>query len=538
MATHETDMEYRLEDGLTASGGRVFLTGTQALVRMLLSQREADKAAGLNTAGFVTGYRGSPLGGVDMAMWRAQKHLDAHQISFLPAVNEDLGATMAMGTQQAGARQDRKVDGVFALWYGKGPGLDRAGDALHHGNAAGASAHGGVLLVVGDDHTAASSSIPHASETSLIGWSIPVINPASVEEYEYFGRWGWALSRYSGAWVAFKAVTETVESGRSFTVAPIPDFSAPASDRHQGAVPYSAREFLTPEIEFRMARRIEAVRAFSRLHSLDRLARPAPGAKLGIVSTGKAFLDTEDALEALAERYPKATLPALRHYKIGLSWPLDEQGLLAFSQGLDHILVVEEKAPIIEGQVKDILFNLQTRPTVSDQRAGPVAGAGRPGHGCNHGGGAALPRTVQHKRKTPRGRGTRGWPGVDAPPLFLFRLSAQHVHQGPRRQPGAGRRGLPLHGDLDGPRHRRIDANGRRGRGLDRPVTLYPHAACFPEHGGRHLLSLRLSGHQAGCRRRGQHHLQDSVQRCRGHDGRAACGRAHLGARHLPAALG
>jgi indolepyruvate ferredoxin oxidoreductase len=361
-------MEYRLEDGLTASGGRVFLTGTQALVRMLLSQREADKAAGLNTAGFVTGYRGSPLGGVDMAMWRAQKHLDAHQISFLPAVNEDLGATMAMGTQQAGARQDRKVDGVFALWYGKGPGLDRAGDALHHGNAAGASAHGGVLLVVGDDHTAASSSIPHASETSLIGWSIPVINPASVEEYEYFGRWGWALSRYSGAWVAFKAVTETVESGRSFTVAPIPDFSAPASDRHQGAVPYSAREFLTPEIEFRMARRIEAVRAFSRLHSLDRLARPAPGAKLGIVSTGKAFLDTEDALEALAERYPKATLPALRHYKIGLSWPLDEQGLLAFSQGLDHILVVEEKAPIIEGQVKDILFNLQTRPTVSGQR--------------------------------------------------------------------------------------------------------------------------------------------------------------------------
>lgn len=364
----QPDRQYALEDSLTATEGRIFLTGTQALVRLLRSQRDADRAAGLNTAGFVTGYRGSPLGGVDMAMWRAHTLLDANQIRFLPAVNEDLAATMVMGTQQAGEREDRKVDGVFALWYGKGPGLDRAGDALHHGNAAGASAKGGVLLIVGDDHTAASSSIPHASETSLISWRVPIVNPATVQEYELFGRWGWALSRYSGAWVAFKAITETVESGRSFLLAPVPDFSVPETDIHQGATGYSAREFLSPDIELRMARRIEAVKAFSRLHSLDRLEQAAPQATLGIVSTGKAFLDAKEAIEQLAITFPQIATSALRHYKIGLSWPIDEDGLMTFARGLSHILVVEEKAPVIESQIKDLLFNQADRPTVCGQR--------------------------------------------------------------------------------------------------------------------------------------------------------------------------
>ncbi|MYN14101.1 indolepyruvate ferredoxin oxidoreductase family protein [Pusillimonas sp. TS35] len=356
--------DYTLQENLTARQGRIFLTGIQALVRMLLTQREADRAAGLNTAGFITGYRGSPLGGVDLAMWHAQHLLQAHDIRFLPAINEDLGATMVMGTQQAGTHTQRSVDGVFALWYGKGPGLDRSGDAVHHGNAAGASAQGGVLMVVGDDHTAASSSIPHASEASLIGWRIPIVNPASVEEYELFGRWGWALSRYSGAWVAFKAITETVESGRAFELRPIPDFSVPGDDPYRGATPYSAREFLTPEIELRMARRIEAVHTFARHHSLDRLARPAPHATLGIVSTGKAFLDVEDALDTWRARHPDVALPTLRHYKVGLSWPLEQEGLLAFAQDLKHILVVEEKGTVIESQIKDILYNTTHRPTV------------------------------------------------------------------------------------------------------------------------------------------------------------------------------
>src|SRR5690606_15929372 len=310
-----------------------------ALLRMLLAQRHADKARGLNTAGFVTGYRGSPLAGVDMTMWRAQQHLEAQQISFLPAINEDLGATIVMGTQQAGVREDRKVDGVFAMWYGKGPGVDRAGDAIHHGHAAGASRHGGVLMIVGDDHTAASSSIPHASETSLMAWSVPIVHPASVDEYEQFGLWGWALSRYSGAWVAFKATTETVESGRSFTLQETPDLG---NDTHDQNLEYSAREFLTPAIEQRMPERLKAVKAFSSKHPLDRLVNAAPAARLGIVTSGKAFLDTQDALRQWAQLYPGAVLPELRHYKVGLSWPMDEPGFLQFAQGLDHILVIEE----------------------------------------------------------------------------------------------------------------------------------------------------------------------------------------------------
>ncbi|MDS1140372.1 indolepyruvate ferredoxin oxidoreductase family protein [Pusillimonas sp. SM2304] len=365
MATPRIDTQYRLDDNLTADTGRIFLTGTQALLRMLLAQRKADQARGLNTAGFVTGYRGSPLAGVDMAMWRAKQQLEAQQISFLPAINEDLGATIVMGTQQAGVREDRKVDGVFAMWYGKGPGVDRAGDAIHHGHAAGASRNGGVLLIVGDDHTAASSSIPHASETSLLAWGVPVIHPASVEEYELFGLWGWALSRYSGAWVAFKATTETVESGRSFTLQARPDLSVSGAGE---GLEYSAREFLTPAIEQRMAQRLEAVKAFSRQHPLDRIVTAAPAARLGIVTTGKAFLDTQDALRQWQRTCPDGALPELRHYKIGLSWPIDEPGFLQFAQGLDHILVIEEKAPIIENQAKDLLYNQPGRPSICGKR--------------------------------------------------------------------------------------------------------------------------------------------------------------------------
>ncbi|HUH60318.1 MAG TPA: indolepyruvate ferredoxin oxidoreductase family protein [Candidimonas sp.] len=355
---------YALDDNLSATSGRIFLTGTQALLRLLLSQRRADRLRGLNTSGFVTGYRGSPLAGVDLALWRTQETLVQHQVRFLPAINEDLAATILMGTQQAGVRDDRTVDGVFGMWYGKGPGVDRAGDALHHGNAAGASRNGGVLLIVGDDHTAASSSIAHASETSLSALGIPIVHPSSIEEYEHFGLWGWALSRYSGAWVAFKAVTETVESARSFELQPVPTFAVPENDAFNGRLEYSAREFLTPAIERRMQDRLQAVKAFSRLHPLDRRVDPAPTAKLGIITTGKAYLDTLDALERLRSSNPVVRRLALRHYKIGLSWPIDEEGLRRFADGLDHILVIEEKAAVIEGQIKSLLFNQRVRPAI------------------------------------------------------------------------------------------------------------------------------------------------------------------------------
>lgn len=357
------DLDYRLDQNLSATSGRIFLTGTQALVRMLLSRKRADAAAGLHTAGFVTGYRGSPLAGVDTTMWRHREALDAHKVSFMPAINEDLAATIVMGTQQAGARADREVDGVFAMWYGKGPGVDRAGDAIHHGHAAGASRHGGVLMIVGDDHTAASSSIPHASEHSLKAWSVPIIHPASIDEYERFGLWGWELSRYSGAWVAFKAVTETVESGRAFQVKPLPAFTLPARTEQEESLEYNASTFLSPAIEHQMARRVDAVRAFARLNPLDELVDPAPEATLGIISTGKAFLDVTEALAA--RRGSGEALPAIRHLKIGLAWPIDRDTLLNFAAGLEHILVIEEKASFVETQVRELLYDLPQRPGVS-----------------------------------------------------------------------------------------------------------------------------------------------------------------------------
>ncbi|MEI2418587.1 indolepyruvate ferredoxin oxidoreductase family protein [Orrella sp. JC864] len=363
------DQDYELDDNLARTEGRIFLTGTQALVRMLLAQRRLDAAQGLNTAGFVSGYRGSPLGGVDMAMWRARQTLQAHQIRFVPAINEDLAATMLMGTQQAGMRTDRKVDGVFGLWYGKGPGLDRAGDALHHGHAAGASQHGGVLVVVGDDHTAVSSSIPHASEPSLMGWGMPIVHPASVADYEAFGLWGWALSRHAGTWVAFKAVSETVESGRSMPAAPPVPYSLPGG----GALPYSTREFLGPAIETRMAQRLEAVAGFAAAHSLDKLLWPAPHARVGVIAVGKAALDTLQALRLLGVDGQDARAP-VRLYQPGLVYPLERQGLRRFAQGLAHILVVEEKGGVVEGQVKDLLFNDAARPSV----AGKAALSGEP----------------------------------------------------------------------------------------------------------------------------------------------------------------
>ena len=224
---------YQLSERYTAQTGRVFLTGTQALVRIMLDQAARDRAAGMNTAGFVSGYRGSPLGGVDLEMWRSKKLLAENAIEFLPAVNEDLGATAVLGAQQATAGPRCTVEGVFSMWYGKGPGVDRSGDALKHGNAYGSSPKGGVLVVAGDDHGCVSSSMPHQSDVAFMSWFMPTLNPASVAEYLEFGEYGIALSRFSGTWVGFKAVSETVEAAQSIDLKPArafnqPDYTAPA----------------------------------------------------------------------------------------------------------------------------------------------------------------------------------------------------------------------------------------------------------------------------------------------------------------------
>src|SRR5437868_5080670 len=205
--------DYRLADSLWATSGAVFLTGTQALVRVLLMQRQRDLARGLGTQGFVSGYRGSPLGMVDQAIWKAGKGFKEAGIRFVPAINEELAATAVLGTQRVEADPERTVEGVFAMWYGKGPGVDRAGDALKHGNAYGSSPHGGVLVVAGDDHGCVSSSMPHQSDFAMMAWHMPVVNPSNIADMLEFGLYGWALSRFSGAWVGYKAISETVESG-------------------------------------------------------------------------------------------------------------------------------------------------------------------------------------------------------------------------------------------------------------------------------------------------------------------------------------
>jgi indolepyruvate ferredoxin oxidoreductase len=281
---------YALTDNLAASSGAVFLTGTQALVRLPLMQKRLDEAAGLDTAGFVSGYRGSPLGMVDQQIWKAQKFFDAAKVQFLPAINEDLAATACLGTQRVALDPQRTVEGVFAMWYGKGPGVDRSGDALKHGNVYGSSAQGGVLVVAGDDHGCVSSSMPHQSDVAMQAWSMPVLHPANVAEYLEFGLYGWALSRFSGAWVGFKALSEVVESGMTVDLDAVPlDFVLPVDYRPPesvGSLHVRSVDLPSLGLEERLAAKLEAVRAFAKLNSVDKHIDSSPAATLGIVTVG------------------------------------------------------------------------------------------------------------------------------------------------------------------------------------------------------------------------------------------------------------
>lgn len=352
------DPHYALDDNLTRVYGRVFLTGTQALVRLLCMQKRSDEAQGLNTGGFVSGYRGSPLGAVDQELWRAKALLAHHKVEFLPAINEELGATAVLGSQQVEADPTRQVDGVFAMWYGKGPGVDRAGDALKHGHAYGSSPHGGVLVVLGDDHGCVSSSMPHQSELTLIAWGMPVINPSNIQEYLEFGLYGWALSRFSGAWVGFKAISETVEGGAVVELPPLPKFVSPADY----VAPQDGLHNRWPDLpglalEARVQDKLEAIQAFARVNSIDRLVVRAPGATLGIVAAGKAYLDLVEALERMDVPLARLEELGVRVYKPGLTFPLERTRLWTFSEGLEEILVVEEKGGVIEQQMKSLFYN-------------------------------------------------------------------------------------------------------------------------------------------------------------------------------------
>src|SRR5687767_5507495 len=348
-----------LEDKYTVESGRVFLTGTQALIRLMMLQRLRDQQAGLNTAGFVSGYRGSPLGGLDQSLWRAQKHLERHHIKFQPGLNEDLAATAIWGTQQLNLFPGAKYDGVFSMWYGKGPGVDRCGDVFKHANAAGTSKHGGVLVLAGDDHAAKSSTLPHQSEHIFKACLIPVLNPSSVQDYLDLGLHGFAMSRYSGCWIAFKCVTDVVESGASVEV---------SQQRVQSRIP---TDFVLPpgglnirwpdgilEQEARILDwKVYAALAYARANNLDKIIFDSPQAKLGIVTTGKSYGDVMQALSDLGIDAETASNIGLRVYKVAMSWPLEPQGAKRFADGLEEILVVEEKRQLIEYQIKEELYN-------------------------------------------------------------------------------------------------------------------------------------------------------------------------------------
>ena len=348
---------YRLDNCYSQKNGRVFLTGAQALVRVMLDQARRDKGAGLNTAGFVSGYRGSPLGGLDLEFWRISKRLEESRIEFMPAINEDLGATAVLGAQQAVLDLDCKVEGVFSMWYGKGPGVDRSGDALRHGNAYGSSPKGGVLVVAGDDHGCVSSSMPHQSDVAFMAWFMPTLNPASLDEYLAFGEYGIALSRFSGTWVGFKAISETVESARSVDLSPDRNFTLPDIERPQGGLHVRLGDLPSTEIETRIGYKLKAVEAFVEANPVDRRIYDIKDARFGIVTTGKGHLDLMEALRLLGLDEARCRKLGIDIYKVGMVWPLARRDALAFVRGKEEVLVVEEKRGIIESQFKEYFYD-------------------------------------------------------------------------------------------------------------------------------------------------------------------------------------
>ncbi|MBB6598092.1 indolepyruvate ferredoxin oxidoreductase family protein [Luteimonas sp. MC1825] len=354
-----TDHDYGLEDKYTRTRGRIYLSGVQALVRLPMMQRLRDQSAGLDTAGFISGYRGSPLGGFDLELWRARKHLEAAQVRFQPGLNEDLGATMVWGTQQTNLFPGAKVEGVFGMWYGKGPGVDRSGDVFKHANAAGTSRLGGVLALAADDHACRSSTLPHGSEGEFSSALMPILNPAGVQDILDLGLVGWAMSRYTGRWIGFKTIAETVESSASVDVDP---FARQIIIPDDFELPPGGLNIRWPDPpmdqEMRLHRyAVKAAQAFARANGIDRVVIDSPAARLGIVTTGKSYLDVLQALEYLGLDAHACAELGIRVYKVGMTWPLEPVGIRAFARGLEDILVVEEKHAFIESQMKELFYN-------------------------------------------------------------------------------------------------------------------------------------------------------------------------------------
>ncbi len=354
-----------LDDKYDSVGAPILINGAQAIVRLLLTQHQRDVAAGWKTAGFVSGYRGSPLGALDMALWAEKERLEASDITFMPGVNEDLAAAAVWGTQQLRSLKDATVDGVFALWYGKGPGVDRSGDPIKHGNYAGTHPKGGVLVLFGDDHPGKSSTTAHHSEQALAANQVPVLYPSDVGEFIRFGLLGWALSRYSGCWVGMKVVNETVEQTSTIGNDPLhgielPDTGElPAEGVHFRGIYAPARD------EMILKRyRLPLVQRFSRANRIDHAIFKVERPRLGLVTAGKAFGDTMQALQYLGVDAAKAHTLGIDVYKVGLIWPLEPEGLRAFARACEELFFIEEKSAFLEPQAQAILYAQAQRPRI------------------------------------------------------------------------------------------------------------------------------------------------------------------------------
>ncbi|MBI5262993.1 MAG: indolepyruvate ferredoxin oxidoreductase family protein [Bradyrhizobium sp.] len=348
-----------LDQKYTQSTGHVFLTGIQALVRLPMAQIRRDRAAGLNTAGFISGYRGSPLGGYDQQLFAARKHLEQYNIKFQPGVNEDLAATAIWGSQQLNLSPGAQYDGVVGIWYGKGPGVDRCGDVFRHGNAAGSAKNGGVLCLAGDDHGAKSSTLPHQSDHAFISALMPYLYPSSIHEMIEMGLLGIAMSRYSGCWVGMKVITETVETTAEIDLT---DEMKPFVIPTDFELPPDGLNLRWPDDRFAQDRRLQdykgfAAIAFARANKVNRITMDSPNARYGIMASGKSYEDVRQALRELGITEEVAARIGLRLYKIGMPWPLEPEGVRQFAVGLEEIFIAEERREIVENQVKQELFN-------------------------------------------------------------------------------------------------------------------------------------------------------------------------------------
>ncbi|MFN4225643.1 MAG: indolepyruvate ferredoxin oxidoreductase family protein [Hyphomonas sp.] len=363
--------EVTLDDKYDLVEGRAYMTGIQALVRLPLDRKRLDRSAGHMTGGFISGYRGSPLGGYDQQLRAAQKWLDAHDIRFWEGLNEDLGATAVWGSQQLGLFPGARFEGLFGIWYGKAPGVDRTGDVFKHANAAGTSALGGVLAVVGDDHNCKSSTLPSQSEYAMMDAEIPVLNPASIQDVLDYGIHGWEMSRFSGAWTGLVALADTMDSGAVVDVSlnrfaiQRPSFILPEDGVHmrRGDVP------LNKEARLRQVK-LPAAQAYVRANRLDHVILPSPRPRLGLIVTGQAARDVFEALAALGLTPEEAGRLGLSIYKVAMPWPLEPQGVRDFCAGLERIIVIEHKRPLIESQLKTALYDLpeSRRPVIEGKR--------------------------------------------------------------------------------------------------------------------------------------------------------------------------